>query len=171
METIPEYVRAKQVHDRIKYLGKSKSKLKLLMGTVITSKINRGRHYMRNVYDYAEKYKNMGGPFDTELWAHLPDNINHECLKIIGNGPAVSMPKDGKDLIELCERKTMGDENNKYEIEADDLQLTEQLIDVLGKINKEISHEMYGGRYIKFKLRKLSVYTQGAEMKTKVFVK
>ena len=169
METIPEYVRAKQVHDRIKYLGKSQSKLKLLIGTVSTSKINRGRNYMRNVYDYAEKYKNMGGPFDTELWAHLPDNINHECLKIIGNGPAVSMPKDGKDLIELCERKTMGDENNKYEIDADDLKLTEQLIDVLGKLNKEISHEMYGGRYIKFKLRKLSVYTQGAEMKTKVF--
>ena len=85
---------------------------------IVRNPWSRYYSFFKYFKEYAEKYKNMGGPFDTELWAHLPDNINHECLKIIGNGPAVSMPKDGKDLIELCERKTMGDENNKYEIEA-----------------------------------------------------
>ena len=169
METIPEYLRAKQVHERMTSGDFSKWTEQLAMGTASPINNTTRRHFIRNLYAYAEKYKKMGGPFDTELWAHLPDDINHECLKIRESGPAASIPKDGKDLIELCERKTMGEENNKYEIEADDLQISEKLIDALGKINQEISHEMYGGRYIKFKLKKLSVYTQGAEMKTKVF--
>jgi len=90
-----------------------------------------------------------------------------------------SLPKNGEELIKLCDKSPYGDLKTQttifddkvrkaYEISGDKIELTNKLIQKLENIKYQISCNLFNYKKIHFELNKLNVYSEGCHFSTHV---
>ena len=125
--------------------------------------------------------ENVQNYYDSSDSGEIPENIIKNLIKLKDGS---SLPENSDELIKLCEPSKYGDLKTQttvlnedvrkaYEIKGEDLILTDECLDFLGRektneLRKRISEKLYAGRGIRFEINKLNVYTKGCHFKTHV---